>query len=123
MKRKWEKETSVLLRGEVRKVRGGGGGGGGELPHLVILVEIGSIRLGEKREREKTKEKRNGGRKGKKRKKVHFPAFRQSKLDGLSIKVDPRIASYVWVPKSWSFVKLHEVWNFPTWIIFTLKAI
>ena len=28
--------------------------------------------------------------------------------------VDPRIASYTWVPKSWSFVKLHEVENFPT---------
>ena len=23
---------------------------------------------------------------------------------------DPRIASYAWVPKYWSFVKLHEVW-------------
>ena len=33
-------------------------------------------------------------------------------------KVDPHIASYAWVPKSWSFVKLHEVENFPTWIIF-----
>ena len=29
-------------------------------------------------------------------------------------KVDSRIISYVWVPKSWSFVKLHEVGNFPT---------
>ena len=26
------------------------------------------------------------------------------------------------VPKSWSFVKLHEVGNFPTWNIFSLKA-
>ena len=33
---------------------------------------------------------------------------------GARRKVDPRIASYVWVPKSWSFVKLHKVENFPT---------
>ena len=51
MKRKWEKETSVMLRGEDRKV-------GGKLPHLVNSVEIGSILLGEKREREKIEEKR-----------------------------------------------------------------
>ena len=38
-------------------------------------------------------------------------------------KVYPRIASYAWVPKSWSFVKLHEVENFPTWNIFNLKVI
>ena len=38
-------------------------------------------------------------------------------------KVDPRIESYVWVPKSWSFVKLHEVENIPTWIISSLKPI
>ena len=38
-------------------------------------------------------------------------------------KVCPRIESYAWVPKSWSFVKLHTVGNFPTWIIFILKAI
>ena len=36
--------------------------------------------------------------------------------------VDPRIASYVWVPKSLSFVKLHEVGNFPTLNIFSLKS-
>ena len=38
-------------------------------------------------------------------------------------KVDPRNESYVWVPKSGSFVKLQEVGNFPTWIIFSLKSI
>ena len=52
-----------------------------------------------------------------------FSAFRSSKLDDLSIKVDPRIASYTWVLKSWSFFKLHEVGNFPTWVISRLKAI
>ena len=51
-----------------------------------------------------------------------FSVFRRSKLDGLRRKVDPRIASYVRIPKSWSFVKLHEVGNFPTWNIFSLKS-
>ena len=30
---------------------------------------------------------------------------------------------YAWIPKSWSFVKLHEVGNFSTCVIFILKAI
>ena len=47
-----------------------------------------------------------------------FLAFQRSKLDGLRRKVDPRIAGYVWIPKSWNFVKLREVGNFPTLIIF-----
>ena len=38
-------------------------------------------------------------------------------------KVDPRIENYEWVPKSWSFVKLHEVGNFPTCVISSLKVI
>ena len=38
-------------------------------------------------------------------------------------KVGPRNEGYAWVPKSWSFVKLHEVGNFPTWVISSLKAI
>ena len=42
---------------------------------------------------------------------------------GARVKVDPRNESYVWVPKSGSFVKLQEVGNFPTWIISNLKAI
>ena len=41
---------------------------------------------------------------------------------GARSKVGPRIKSYAWVPKSWSFIKLHKVGNFPTWIIFSLKA-
>ena len=40
-------------------------------------------------------------------------AFGRSELVGPRDKIDPRIASYAWVPKSWSFVKLHEVRNFP----------
>ena len=42
---------------------------------------------------------------------------------GARRKVDSRITSYAWVPKSLSFVKLHEVENFPNWIIFSLKVI
>ena len=38
-------------------------------------------------------------------------------------KVDPHDESYAWTPKSWSFVKLHEVGNFPTCVISSLKAI
>ena len=37
-------------------------------------------------------------------------------------KVHLRDKSYAWVPKSWSFVKLHEVGNFPTLNIFNLKV-
>ena len=38
-------------------------------------------------------------------------------------KVSPYIESYAWVSKSWSFVKLHEVENFPTWVLSSLKVI
>ena len=38
-------------------------------------------------------------------------------------KVCPCNEGYAWVPKSWSFVKLHEVGNFPTLNIFSLKVI
>ena len=48
--------------------------------------------------------------------------IRPSVFVGVRGKVDPRIASYAWVPKSWSFVKLYEVENFPTWNIFNIKA-
>ena len=42
---------------------------------------------------------------------------------GTEGKVDLRDKSYAWTPKSWSFVKLHEVGNFPTCVISSLKAI
>ena len=42
---------------------------------------------------------------------------------GIEGKVDLRDESYAWTPKSWSFVKLHEVGNFPTCVISNLKAI
>ena len=38
-------------------------------------------------------------------------------------KVGPYNEGYTWVPKSWSFVKLHEVENFRTWNISSLKTI
>ena len=42
---------------------------------------------------------------------------------GIEGKVDLCNESYTWTPKSWSFVKLHEVGNFPTRVISSLKAI
>ena len=42
---------------------------------------------------------------------------------GAEGKVDLRDESYAWTPKSWSFVKLHKVGNFPTCVISSLKAI
>ena len=59
------------------------------------------------REREREKEERE------KRREI-FPTFRRSNLDGPRVKVDPRITGYMWVSKSWSFVKLREVRNFRT---------
>ena len=68
---------------------------------------------GKKKRKEGERRKQNGG----------FPAFRRSKLDGLSTKVGPCIAIYMWISKTWSFIKLHEVGNFPTRSIFSLKVI
>ena len=42
---------------------------------------------------------------------------------GTEGKVDLHDESYAWTPKSWSFIKLHEVGNFPTCVISSLKAI
>ena len=52
-----------------------------------------------------------------------FLAFQRSNLDCPRVKVDPHIAGYTWVPKSWTFVKISEVRNFLTWIIYSVKAI
>ena len=41
---------------------------------------------------------------------------------GTEGKVDLRDESYAWAPKSWSFVKLHTVGNFPTCVISILKV-
>ena len=38
-------------------------------------------------------------------------------------KVNIRDESYAWTPKSWSFIKLHKVGDFPTCVISSLKAI
>ena len=42
---------------------------------------------------------------------------------GAEGKVDLRDESYAWAPKSWSFVTLHEVGNFPTYVISSLKVV
>ena len=64
-----------------------------------------------------TKSERRERYKGEKK---GFPLL--SKIYGAIGKVDPRIESYAWVPKSWSLVKLYEVENFLTLNIFSLKA-
>ena len=64
----------------------------------------------------------------KEKKKIFSFSLRSTKIGqyvfvGAKGKVVPRIESYAWVLKSWSFVKLHEVGNFPTWVISSLKVI
>ena len=46
-----------------------------------------------------------------------FMKIRPRVFVGTEGKVDLRDESYAWTPKSWSFVKLHEVGNFPTCVI------
>ena len=70
-------------------------------------------------EKKTDRERKKGGEK----KMEIFPAFQLSNLDSPRVKVNPRNESYTWVPKYRSFVKLQEVGNFRTWIIFSLKAI
>ena len=54
---------------------------------------------------------------------IRSTEIKPSVFVGVRRKVYPHIACYVWVPKSCSFVKLHEVGNFSAWNIFSLKAI
>ena len=42
---------------------------------------------------------------------------------GTEGKVDLRDERYAWTPNSWSFVKLHEVGNFLTCVISSIKTI
>ena len=52
-----------------------------------------------------------------------FPDLWRSKFDSQKTKVGARSLIYEWTPKSWSFDKLHEVGNFPTQFMFSLKVI
>ena len=52
-----------------------------------------------------------------------FLALRRSKLDGPSTNVGICNMIYVWIPKTWSFYKLHKVGDFPTRFTLSLKAI
>ena len=81
-----------------------------------------------KRRKEKKKGKRFVERKGRKmrkneREREDFLYFGRSKFDGSRTKVGARSAIYMWIPKSLSFDKLHEVGYFPTLFTFSLKAI
>ena len=81
-----------------------------------------------KREKEeKEREKRRGRKRiekerGRKKKEI-FPAFQRLNFDGPRVKFNPRNKGYARVSKSGSFVKLQEVGDFPTLIIFSLKVI
>ena len=89
-------------------------------------------RNNEKKENKERKENKNKTKRRKKefvekekekRKREDFPALRRSKLDGPSTKVGTCSAIYVWIPKTWSFNKLHKVGDFPTRFTLSLKAI
>ena len=83
-------------------------------------------REGEKENKEKGKEfagRKEGKRRKKKKERENFPAFGWSKFDSSRTKVGVRSALYMWTPKSWSFDNFHEVGYFPTWFIFSLKAL
>ena len=57
----------------------------------------------------------------KEREREDFLAFWRSKFDSSKTKVGARSSIYVWIPKSWSFDKLHKIGYFPTWFTFILK--
>ena len=91
--------------------------------------------MDKRKKKGKTKRKRGGNRteregknvgeeeeRGKKKREI-FVAFRRSNLDGSRVKVYPSYEVYAWVPKCRSFVKLQEVGNFSTLIIFSLNDI
>ena len=77
----------------------------------------------EKWRNERIGEETNRRNRERKKKKVFRFSLRSTKI-GLWVfveekgKVSPHNEGYVWVPKSWGFVKIQEVGNFPTWIIF-----
>ena len=82
-----------------------------------------------KKKRKKIEERKNKKTELRERKKMVFRfSLRSTEIEpsvfvGARGKVHLRDESYSWVPKSRSFVKLQEVGNFPTLIIFSLKAI
>ena len=97
---------------------------GGKFPPLLMNSGMRiKKRKGGKEKKKRGEEKSNRKGKENERKRKIFPAFQWSELDGLRIKVGPHNESYAWVPKSRSFVKLQEVGNFPTWVIYSLKVI
>ena len=128
------------IKGKKRKLRGHVACGdqsrkvARKLPHLDYSMDKGKKKENEKNKRRVGANKRenvvgkNVGRreknsereeeKGRKEKRRFFWYF-----DGSRRKVYPRNGGYVWVSKSWSFVKLHEVENFSTLNISSLKII
>ena len=97
---------------------------------IIIIINIKKKRIKVKRK----KQRRTDGGRARIEKEIFyfFSSFRfslKSTKMGLQVfvgaknKVDPCITSYVWVPKSLSFVKLYDVGNFSTCVISNLKDI
>ena len=70
------------------------------------------VRRERKGEKRRKREKENGGYPG-------DPTIEARP----TTKVGTRSAIYVWIPKTWSFNKLHKVGDFPTRFTLSLKAI
>ena len=98
---------------------------GGKFPPLLnnSMKENPKKKGERKRERKGRRRKTKGERKNGEEKEKNFLAFQRSKLYGPRIKVCPHNESFAWVPKSGSFIKLQDVGNFPTRVIYNIKAI
>ena len=84
----------------------------------------GRIRKGKKRGGDEKEENGVERERERERERVfRFTEIGPSVFVGARGKVHLRDESYTWVSKSGSFIKLQEVGNFPTWIIFSLKTI
>ena len=83
----------------------------------------------EKKKEKRKKKRRNERGEREKNEEGIFCFFLRFIEIGLSVFIGARSKfylrdeSFMWVPNSWSFVKLQEVENFPTLIIFSLKVI
>ena len=84
------------------------------------MAEKGAMSVNEERNARKRARKRKGSEKF--RFSLRSMEIRLLVFIGAKDKVHLCDESYAWVQKSWSFVKLNDVGNFPTLNIFSLKA-
>ena len=102
--------------------------------NIIIRIRIINKKIN-KRKKRKKKAKNGVGEKRASREDFILFLFSSFRFFLRSIKIGPQVLvwtegkddlcdeSYVWTPKSWSFIKLHEVGNFPTYVISNLKTI